>query len=44
MYITITATNTLTCPVRALCHYVNLVPLANQFGPLFSGGRFAPLS
>jgi len=43
-YITITATNTSTCPVRALCHYVNLVPLANQFGPLFSGGRFTPLS
>ena len=25
-------------------HYFNLVPPANQSGPLFSGGRFSPLS
>ena len=38
------ATNTSTCPVRALHCYVNLIPPANRFGRLFSGGRFAPLS
>jgi len=43
-YITITATNTTTCLVHALRHYFNLVPPANQFGPLFSGSRFSPLS
>ena len=42
--ITITATNTSTCLVRALHCYANLIPLANQSGPLFNGGRFAPLS
>ena len=42
--ITITATNTSTCPVCALHRYFNLVSLANQVGPLFNGGRFAPLS
>ena len=42
--ITITSTNTSTCPVRALHHYYSLVPPANQVGPLFNGGRFTPLS
>ena len=42
--ITITATNTSTCPVRALHRYANLIPQANRCGPLFNGGRFAPLS
>ena len=40
----ITATNTSTCPVRSMYHYFNLVPPGNQSGPLFSGGRFSPLS
>lgn len=42
--ITITATKTSTCPVHTLQCYVNLIPPANRSGPLFNGGRFAPLS
>ena len=42
--IIITATNTSTCPVRAMHKYVSVVPAANRTGPLFSGGRFSPLS
>ena len=42
--ITIAVTNTSTCPVRALHHYVNLIPPASRSDPLFTGGRFTPLS
>ena len=42
--IVITATNTSTCPVRAMHKYVTGVPAANRTGPLFNGGRFSPLS
>ena len=42
--ITVADTNTSTCPVRALYRYCALVPSTNRVGPLFNGGRFAPLS
>ena len=42
--INICATNTSTCPVRAMQKYMSITPPANRKGPLFSGGRFSPLS
>ena len=42
--ITIAATNTSTCPVRAMHKYVSVVPARDRTGPLFSVGRFSPLS
>ena len=42
--ITVSATNTSTCLVRALHRYCTLVHSTNRVGPLFNGGRFAPLS
>ena len=42
--IIIAATNTSTCPVRAMHKYVSVVPARNRTSPLFSGGRFSPLS
>ena len=37
-------TNTSTCPVRAMHKYASVAPAENRAGPLFSGGRFSPLS
>ena len=42
--IVITATNTSTCPVRAMHKYVTVVLAANKTGPLLNGGHFSPLS
>ena len=42
--INISATNTSTCPVRAMHKYISMIPPANRKGPLFNGGRFSPLS
>ena len=42
--LSISATNTSTCPVRALKQYSRMIPVAQQFGSLFSAGQFSPLS
>ena len=42
--IIIAATNTSTCPVRAMHKYASVLPAGNRGDPLFSGGRFSPLS
>ena len=42
--LSISATNTSTCPVRALQQYSRMIPRTKQFGPLFSAGHFSPLS
>ena len=42
--LSISATNTSTCPVRALQQYSRMIPVTQQFGPLFSAGQFSPLS
>ena len=42
--ITIAATNTSTCPCKALQFYSNLIPSAKKQGPLFNAGSFSPLT
>ena len=42
--INISATNTPTCPVRAMHKYMSIIPPASRKGPLFNGSRFSPLS
>ena len=42
--LSISATNTSTCLVRALQQYSRMIPATQQFGPLFSAGHFSPLS
>ena len=41
--LSILATNTSTCPVRALKQYSRMIPVTQQFGPLFSAGQFFPI-
>ena len=41
--ITIYATDTSTCPVRAITQYAAEVTPSHRLGPLFNGGRFSPL-
>ena len=38
------ATETSTCPVRAINQYAAVVTTSQQVGPLFHGGRFSPLT
>ena len=38
------ATETSTCPVRAINQYADEITTAQQVGPLFHGGRFSPLT
>ena len=42
--ITIAATNTSTCPCKALQLYSNLIPSAKKQGPVFNVGSFSPLT
>ena len=37
-------TGTSTCPVKALHQYVGVIPHNHTVGPLFSSGKFSPLS
>ena len=39
--LSISATNTSTCPVRALLQYREMIPTALRSGPLFAAGRFS---
>ena len=42
--ITISTTDTSTCPVRAITQYAAEVTPSHQVGPLFNGGRYSPLT
>ena len=40
----LTPTGTSTCPVKAFQQFATMIPLHRQTGPLFSAGRFNPLT
>ena len=42
--LSITSTGTSTCPVRAMHKYCSMIPREQHTGPLFSAGKFNPLT